>query len=188
MRASFVLLALTTACGGSTGELPLGASGPHVDFTAHVDEVAAVFAGSFPGGVHDGGGNEPCAIDGMAFVVETDIGDPIGCTDNEDRTVDTCESATEAGFALDGRIVLGDEAPADFAGGVTIWSSVDGLMVFKSTLTPPESDYARQGLTLLVEGTLLDEATFTGLVWDRILTPETEEPTVRELCNLDFTR
>lgn len=186
MQTLLMLLSLV-GCGGQSGENPLRPSGPHVDFTALTGEVEAVFSGTHPGGVHDGGGEEACAIDGAEFVVETEIGSPIGCTDNDDSTVDSCEDATEAGFTLDGSIDFGDGTPLAFSGSVGIWSEEEGLMLFKSLLTPPEGDYPHQNLDLLVDGTMLDEAVFTGLSWTRRLSTDEDEITIWEMCTLAFT-
>jgi hypothetical protein len=181
------LLLLAAGCGGQTGEMPLQPDGPLVDFTERVDEVAVVFGGSRPGEARDGGGDEPCAIDGAAFTLVSEVGDPSGCTDHEDSTTDSCESATEASFALDGSIDFGDGAPVSFGGHIGIWSEPDGLMLFKSLLTPPDGDDANQNLDLLVDGRLLDEAVFTGLSWTRRLSEEEDETTIWEICTLAFT-
>lgn len=160
--------------------------GPLVDFTERRKEVGAVFDGVRAGAAHDGGGDARCAIEGAEFVVETEVGGPSGCTDHHDSTANTCESATEASFALEGSIALGDDAPSEFSGRIGIWSEEEGLMLFKNDLTPPEGDNPVQGLDLLVEGTMLEDAVFTGLSWSWQLSADEDEAAIWEVCTLSF--
>lgn len=188
MRGALLLL-LAGGCGGQTGEMPIGPDGPLVDFTQHVDDVAAVFGGSHPGLVEDAGRDRPCTLDGADFTLVSVVGDPSGCTDHDDATPNTCTRATEAYFALDGTIDFGDEAPIDFTGNIAIWSSEEGLRTFKDSLEDLDDDYAISVMMLLWEGILLDEARFVGLEWDRTLTADEDgdESTEWEVCTLAFT-
>jgi hypothetical protein len=186
MRGALLVL-FAGGCGGQTGELPLQPDGPLVDFTQRVDDVVAVFGGSRAGEVLDGRGDQPCALEGAAFTLVTEVGDPSGCTDHEDSTYDSCESATEASFALNGNINFGDDAPTTFSGHIGIWSEPDGLMLFKSLLTPTDGDYADLGLDLLVDGAMLDEAVFAGLSWSQRHSAEEDDTTIWELCTLELT-
>ena len=177
-----VVLLLVVASGCQVASLQ--PDGPAVDFTGRVDEVAAVFAGTRTGAVEDGGGEYPCGMEGAAFTVVSDVSAPIACSDHVDSTVDTCASATDASFPLEGSIEFADDEPIAVSGHIGIWSEPEGLMLFKSVLEPTDdSDLAME---LLVDGTLLDEAVFTGLHWTDRHSEEGDEATIWEICTFTF--
>jgi hypothetical protein len=164
-----------------------------VDFVARADEVRAVFAVARQGQVGVAPeaytyADEDCTFPETPFRLTTEIGAPSDCRDDDDSTSDSCGHATSATFPLSGALELGPDEGLPVHGQVAIWSDDEGLRYAHGDLWagPADEWEATAWLAFVIDGILLEDVTWTGLILRHPATGSTAEAPVWQSCGLAF--
>lgn len=190
----FALLALSaapllTGC-GTCGCDP---DGPAVDFTKVQDDLSDMYGGTHAGVVEGGElttneseADVPCAYSGETFTITYDIGaaeECLGPVGDGPAKSTSCSSAVSARFPVAGTLTIGSDEPITLPGEAMLDSWKDGVRMFENSgVYAPDGDYPYQDMGNTWSSTLIDEAEYGGLYWNRRHSVDGAEILVWETC------